>query len=72
MSKFISGTSRDRLMAAFADAVGVSHNHIRRVIVDLQVGSPGIVYFETFADTEVIDVVLRAEIEIVDTAEEAA
>ena len=72
MAKFVAGTTRDRLMAAFADAVGIDHNYVTRIVVDLKVGDVARVYFSTMANDDVLEVIERGGgIEIVDTAEEA-
>jgi hypothetical protein len=70
MSKFIVG---DRLLEALysAGVIGDDYTYIRRIVIDLEVGSAGRIYIERFADDEQLVPALTAGIRIVDTAEEA-
>jgi len=58
MSKFVvtDALSRDGLGCALCEAAGVKPETVRRLVLDLQVGSPGLLYFETFADAAILDV----------------
>ena len=69
--KFIAGGSADRLFEAFCDAAGQDSRNVKRIVVDLEVGNVATVYFNTFATTEIADLVLAAGIELVDTREAA-
>lgn len=57
MAKFVV-TSFDKLGDALLRASGVDPNYVRRLVLDLRVGEPGMLYVETFADSEVLDVEL--------------
>lgn len=72
MTKFVV-TDSERVAMAFCQAVGLDPHYTSRVVVDLQKGSVGRVYFETFANDAVLDVILEGGgIQIVEREEEAA
>ncbi len=57
MSKFLVSGSMD-ILNDLCEAVGVPAELVRRVVLDLEVGSPGRLYVDTFADDEKIRVAL--------------
>jgi hypothetical protein len=42
------------LFDALLDRAGIDKTHVRRLILDLQVGSAGMLYLEMFADSDVL------------------
>lgn len=70
MSKFVVG---DRLLEALysAGVIGDDYKYIRRIVIDLEVGSAARIYIDRLADDEQLVPALTAGIRIVDTAEEA-
>lgn len=65
--------STDRLVQAFCEPVGMDPKHVRRIVVDMEVGSLPRVYFETFGDDATVDVLLEGgAIDIIEREEEAA
>jgi hypothetical protein len=66
MAKFIH-TGHIELFDRLCESVGVDPSYTRRLILDLEVGSPGRVYFETFADDESLKVELPSGLIIKDT-----
>lgn len=63
MPKFIV-QDHTALTDALCEAAGVNRDMVSRIVLDLQVGSPGRVYFNTFADSSILDVELKAGIDI--------
>ena len=58
MPKFIVSGPHDRITLRLCEYLGVDPNVIRRIVVDLEVGSAARIYYETFADDGVLDVAL--------------
>ena len=63
--KLLVGPGRDIFLALhraglFAD----DPNDVRRVVIDLEVGSPARVYVERFVDDSLVDVLLHAGLEL--------
>lgn len=56
MSKFLVRHSTD-LENAVCEALGIEPTLVSRIIIDLQVGCPGRVYLETFADEASINII---------------
>lgn len=72
MSKYLV-IGGDRLFNAICDSVGMKADYVRRIVVDLQVGSAGRVYFDSFANDEVVDVIMQGGgITIVESPKDAA
>ena len=57
MTKFLV-TNWDKLGTELCEAMGIDETYVRRLVLDLEVGSPGRIYFETFADNQVLNVSL--------------
>jgi len=57
MSKFVV-TDFGTLGNALCEACGIDPCYVRRIVLDLEVGNAGKLYFETFADSEVLSVSL--------------
>ena len=55
MAKFLV-TSFGELGDDLCRACGLTPEYVSRIVLDLKVGSPGRVYFETFADDETLNV----------------
>ncbi len=53
MSKFIVNDTGP-LFDLLLDRAGIEKIHTRRLILDLEVGSPGMLYVEMFADSELL------------------
>lgn len=47
---------QDTLGIEICEAVGIAPECVRRMVIDLEVGSPGKVYIEAFADKSILDV----------------
>lgn len=58
MNKFVvtDAFERDGLADALCVAAGIKPEYVRRMVIDLQAGSAGMVYLETFADQAILDV----------------
>jgi hypothetical protein len=56
VSKFLVTDSFGTLGDGLCRASGIDPRYVRRLVLDLEVGSPGRLYVETFADSEVLDV----------------
>lgn len=61
MAKFVV-TGWDPLGLALMKAAGIDPNSVRRVVIDLQVGSPGRMYLDTFLDDQVLSDVHAAAV----------
>lgn len=65
MSKFIFLTAddpaakRDGLAVEICEAAGVDPGSVRRMVIDLEVGSAAKVYMEMFADDAILDVSIQ-------------
>lgn len=70
MPKYIVG---DRVLLALYDAgvIGDDYPFIRRIVIDLEVGSVAKLYVERFADDDKLIAGLVGGIKIVETTEEA-
>ncbi len=55
MAKFIAGRVNDDLTVALCESVGLDPRSVRRIVVDLEVNSVARIYFDTFLETEVAD-----------------
>lgn len=71
VSKFVvtDEFSRDGFACALCEAAGIKPEFVRRMVIDLQAGSTGLVYLEMFADDVILDVSI-AELGISLTAED--
>lgn len=68
MSKFIVGHASNEIFMALHNA-GVfadEPSEVRRVIIDLEVGSAARIYVEKFADSSLVDVIMSGAVEIVE------
>lgn len=63
MSKFVV-TNFAALADDLCKAADLDPTTVRRVVLDLEVGSPGRLFFETFADDEKIRLALTAGIRL--------
>ncbi len=63
MSKFLVGASMD-ILNDLCEAAGVPAETVRHLVLDLEVGSPGRLFIETFADDEKIRVALGGGIRV--------
>lgn len=73
MSKFVVGARSDGIYQALHDA-GVfadDPSEVARVIIDLRVGNPARIYIEKFADSALVDVIMRGGVEIVERESES-
>jgi hypothetical protein len=69
MSKFVVGASSDKIYQALHDA-GVfadDPDFVRRVVIDLEAGSPAKFYIELFGDDRLTEVLLEAGIRLVES-----
>jgi len=56
MSKFVVINWDDTVATTLLQSLGVDETMVRRLVIDFQVGSPAMVYLETFADQEALSV----------------
>lgn len=73
MSKFVFlNAARDALGTEICEAAGIAPETVRRIVIDLEAGSPGRLYIEAFADDAILGVSInKLGIEVV-SEEEAA
>jgi hypothetical protein len=66
MSKFIIGSSSDRVFMALHDGgvIPDEPSDVRRVIIDLQIGNPARVYVERFLDDSFIELTLAGGLQL--------
>lgn len=67
MAKFIFTDLNSVFGTSICEAAGVDPTTVRRIVVDLEVGSPGKLYIETFANDALLGVSIPAGIEIEET-----
>lgn len=56
MAKFIVRDFKDSIACAILEKLGIDETYVRRLILDLPAGGVGMVYLETYADSEVLKI----------------
>jgi hypothetical protein len=65
MSKFIVGNDKMTRALVAAGVVNEPLEEVRRIVIDLRAGSPGMIYIEKFADDEKLSAAVSAGLEVV-------